>query len=314
MVWENRRDTGPPVVPEDLQGRGSVPVRRPWVDGGSVWADRYVGPNTVRRGRHHVQTHRCAAGSAQQRADVPRAWLPPAKFRNGIWGVSHGHRPLRGDGEVSATARASGAQRSVCASGRKGWAGIGAGITPKGAINLGQSLSQPAADSSLYTREPWDGDADCRVGPAGLLAMTTVFCHSEAGAHTGRGNPSFYDGRGCGPPRSSAPTESPINHPSQPARSEAPAPAAARNGRESALEPSKRNKLPRLPGQRLAKRKARKEQLVKFGFCPMTSECSTAHNVRKSQQSPARAPVGITSTEQDRLEPRPAARQGAPRP
>ena len=111
----------------------------------------------------------------------------------------------------------------------------------------------------------------------------------------------FYDGRGFGPPylghglrrpnfvpkfgasvKSSAPTESPINHPSQPARSEAPAPAAARNGRESALEPSKRDKLPRLPGQRLAKRKARKESLVKFGFCPTTSECSTAYGVRKS--------------------------------
>ena len=203
--------------------------------------------------------------------------------------------------------------------------------------------------SSLYTREPLGtGDADCRVGPSGLLAMTMVFCHSEERSDVGIR--PFYDGRGFGPPsrrplrkvyrspsngpmylrhglrrpnfvpkfgasvRASAPTESPINHPSQPARSEAPAPAAARNGRESALEPSKRDKLPRLPGQRLAKRKARKEQLVKFGFCPMTSECSTAHNVRKSQQSPARAPVGITSTEQDRLEPRPAARQGAPRP
>ena len=32
-------------------------------------------------------------------------------------------------------------------------------------------------------------DADCRV--ASLLAMTTAFCHSEASAHTGRGNPSF---------------------------------------------------------------------------------------------------------------------------
>ena len=30
-----------------------------------------------------------------------------------------------------------------------------------------------------------------RVGPLGLLAMTTVFCHSEASAHTDRGNPSF---------------------------------------------------------------------------------------------------------------------------
>ncbi len=112
-------------------------------------------------------------------------------------------RPLRKGGIAAATTQASGAQRSVCASGREGWAGIGAKTIPKG-----------------------------------------------------------------GPP-------------------------------------------PRLPGQRLAKRKARKEQLVKFGLCPMTSECSTAYEVRRSQQSPARALVGIALTEQDRLEPRPAARQGA---
>ena len=70
---------------------------------------------------------------------------------------------------------------------------------------------------------------------------------------------------------------------------------------------------PRLPGQRLAKRKARKEQLVKFGLCPMISECSTAYHVRKSQHSSARAPVGAAVTEQNSLEPRPAARQGASR-
>ena len=35
------------------------------------------------------------------------------------------------------------------------WAGNGAEITPKVSSNLGQSLSQPAADSSLCTREPW---------------------------------------------------------------------------------------------------------------------------------------------------------------
>ena len=75
----------------------------------------------------------------------------------------------------------------------------------------------------------------------------------------------------------------------------------------------KRGTAPRPPGQRLAKRKARKEQLVKFGLCPMTSECSTAYHVRKSEQNPARAPADITSTEQDRLGPRPAARQGASR-
>ena len=93
----------------------------------------------------------------------------------------------------------------------------------------------------------------------------------------------FYDGRGFGPPSR------------RPLRVVAGSP-------------------PRLPGQRLAKRKARKEQLVKFGFCPMTSECSTAHNVRKPQQGSARVPVGAAITEQNGLAPRPAARQGAPRP
>ena len=32
--------------------------------------------------------------------------------------------------------------------------GIAAEIIPKGVINLGQSLSRPPGDSSLYTREP----------------------------------------------------------------------------------------------------------------------------------------------------------------
>ena len=71
---------------------------------------------------------------------------------------------------------------------------------------------------------------------------------------------------------------------------------------------------PRLPRQRLAKRKARKEQLVKFDFCPMTSECSTAHKVRKSQHGHARVLVGAALIGQDSLAPRPAAREGAPRP
>ena len=51
--------------------------------------------------------------------------------------------------------------------------------------------------------------------------------------------------RSSGPPRSSAPTESPISHPSQPARSEASAPAAARDGRESAQGPSPKGDRPR---------------------------------------------------------------------
>ena len=67
------------------------------------------------------------------------------------------------------------------------------------------------------------GDADCRVGPAGLLAMTTVFCHSEERSDVGirfflQGNGGVWSPR---------PTE--------------------RGG-----------ELPQLPGQRLAKRKARR--------------------------------------------------------
>ena len=30
------------------------------------------------------------------RRGAPGVWPPPTKFRPGIWGVSHGHRPLRG--------------------------------------------------------------------------------------------------------------------------------------------------------------------------------------------------------------------------
>ena len=83
------------------------------------------------------------------RAAVPRAWPPPTKFRPEIWGVGQvvgpygrsaevpatgrcGHRPLRGDGEVPATTRDSGAQRSVRASGHEEWVGIGAKTIPKG--------------------------------------------------------------------------------------------------------------------------------------------------------------------------------------
>ena len=185
--------------------------------------------------------------------------------------------PLRKTGrfpQPPGPAAHSGASASA---GARKWVGIAAEIIPKGAINLGQSLSHgeavtaPFAQGSLGT-----GDADCRVGPLGLLAMTMVFCHSEERSDVGIR--PFYDGRGFGPPRSSAPAESPIDHPSQPARSGASAPAWARDGRESTQEPSQKgDRPPRPPGQRLAKRKARKEQLVKFRFCPTTELCSTAY-------------------------------------
>ena len=71
---------------------------------------------------------------------------------------------------------------------------------------------------------------------------------------------------------------------------------------------------PQPPRQRLAKRKARKEQLVKFGLCPMISECSTAYNVRKFQQGPARVLVGAALIGQDGLGPRPVVQEDAERP
>ena len=91
-------------------------------------------------------------------------------------------------------------QRSVCVSGRKGWVWGAAEIIPKVSSNLGQSLSQPAADGSLCTREPWGtGVTDCHV--ALLLAMTVlILCHSEEAQRADVGIRPFYDGRGFGPP------------------------------------------------------------------------------------------------------------------
>ena len=136
----------------------------------------------------------------------------------------------------------------------------------------------------------------------------------------------FYDGRGFGPPyerrgERHAEVVGPYgkerkpNQPPKPAGAQRSVRASGREGWAGigAKTIPKEGPLPRPPGQRLAKRKARKEQLVKFDFCPMTSECSTAQKVRKSDKGPARALVGAALTEQNSLEPRPAARQGASR-
>ena len=48
---------------------------------------------------------------------------------------------------------------------------------------------------------------------------------------------------------------------------------------------------PRPPRQRLAKRKARKEQLVRFGFCLTSELCGTGKVVRELDRHPARAHV-----------------------
>ena len=168
------------------------------------------------------------------------------------------------------------------------------------------------------------GDADCRV--ASLLAMTVLIIPRRPNGPTWE-SVLFYDGRGFGPPyerrgERHAEVVGPYGKERKPNQPPKPA-GAQRSVRARGCEGwagidartiPKGGPPPRPPRQRLAKRKARKEQLVKFRFCPMTELCSTAYHVRKSHQSPARAPADVTSTEQDRLAPRPAARQGASRP
>ena len=127
-----------------------------------------------------------------------------------------------------------------------------------------------------------------------------ILCHSEEAQQADVGIRPFYDGRGFGPPRSSAPTEG--------------LPKSQQRADVVIGPYGKKEKLPRPPRQRLAKRKARKEELVKFRFYPTTELCSTAYNVRKSQQGPARALVEAASIEQDRLEPRPVVQEDAERP
>ena len=222
--------------------------------------------------------------------------------------------PTKGE-QAASTTRASGAQRS----GRERWVEIAAEITPKGASNAGQSLSQPAADSSLCTREPFPaGDEGCGLPRRFAPRNDSPKPLSFRGGPTGRrGNPSFLRWTGvraavprAWPPPTKFPSEiwgvgqvvGPYGKPDQP-----PKPAGAQRsvrarsregwaGIDARIIP-KGGPPPRPPRQRLAKRKARKEQLVKFDFCPMTSECSTAYWVRKSQQGPARVHVGTAITE-----------------
>ena len=126
------------------------------------------------------------------------------------------------------------------------------------------------------------GDADCRV--ASLLAMTVlILCHSEEAQRADVGIRSFLRWTGVRAAESSAPTGG-------------------------------CGKPPATAGAALSEAESAERAAGQIRFLPMTSECSTAHNARRFQQSSARALVGATSTEQDRLGPRPAARQGASRP
>ena len=134
--------------------------------------------------------------------------------------------------------------------GRKGRVEFGTESIPKMSSNLGQSLSQPAADSSLYTREPFPaGDGGCGLPrrPCGPPRNDSRFL-SFRGAER-RGNPSFLRWTGVrAAPRTTrgtarrvvVPYGKPNQSPGPAAHSGASAPAGARDGRESAQGPSQK--------------------------------------------------------------------------
>ena len=119
-------------------------------------------------------------------------------------GVENDHFPNGAGRSPPPTGGAEQSGASAPAGARK-WVGIAAKIIPKGAINLGQSLSQPAADSSLCTREPWGRGMRIAASARWASSQLQRFPVIPRSGATWESVP-FYDGRGFGPPRSSAPT------------------------------------------------------------------------------------------------------------
>ena len=107
---------------------------------------------------------------AGRRQGALRVWLPPAKFRNGICGVSHRYRPLRpaGDGTPGSSCPTGGcgepprlpgpaahSEASALRSRGNGWE-LQQGSSPKGpSTSDNPSVTAFGRASSLCTREPW---------------------------------------------------------------------------------------------------------------------------------------------------------------
>ena len=156
-------------------GRGAFRNQRRAVRNKAHGAGRSPPPTGERsRSRRGEVTppYGCITGSAQQWADVPKAWLPPAKFRSEIWGVSHGHRPLRPAG-----GREGGTPGSSCPTGGCGepprlpWVAAHSGASAARMGGIGSRARQRSSPrcpstsdnpsvmafghaSSLCTREP----------------------------------------------------------------------------------------------------------------------------------------------------------------
>ena len=261
---------------------GSAPTRwgrRPETNGN--WCGKRRLPNGV--GRSPPPTGGSGSGPAAGRAWGVAGCGHPALREQRRWCVAagrRGRRPLRKGEQAALTTLARGAERSVCASGWEEGVGIAAEIIPKVSSNAGQSLSHGCAVPALFTQ--------------GSLALrgTGVRAAGVVGPY-GKPNP-----------------------PPKPAGAQRSVRARGREGWAGigAKTIPKRGPLPRLPGQRLAKRKARKEHLVKFDLCPVTSECSTGYRVRRSAEDPARAHAEAASTEQNSLAPHPVVQEDAKRP
>ena len=127
----------------------------------------------------------------------------PALRKQHRWCLAAGrcrHRPLRREGEVSATTQAGGAQRSVCAADGRNEEKSEQRSTQKGPSTPDNpSVTATPCQLPLHKGAFRTGDADCRV--ASLLAMTVLnLCHSEEAQRADVGIRPFYDGRGFGPP------------------------------------------------------------------------------------------------------------------
>ena len=150
-----------------------------------------AGVGLMRRGEV-TPPYGCNTGGAQQRADVPKAWLPPTKFRAEIWGVSHGHRPLQKEEQATSTTRVSGAQRSVYGADGRKWVGIAAETIPKVSSNAGQSLSHGLRPCQLPLHKGAFGDGGYGLPRRFAPRNDSPDPLSFRGGPTGqRGNPSF---------------------------------------------------------------------------------------------------------------------------
>ena len=111
----------------------------------------------------------------------------------------HTGPPLRGEGEVPVTTRASGAQRSVCAAdGRKGLESRQRSSPKCPATSDNPSVTAAPCQLPLHKGAFGDGGCGLPRRPVGPPRNDNGFL-SFRGAER-RGNPYFYDGRGFGPP------------------------------------------------------------------------------------------------------------------